>query len=163
MDYRKIRFIRSKRSKTGYMKKALAASLAVITAFSVLPVSNSAEAWAAKKYVSLRTTFKTLSVGQVNRMTLRNNTLGWKITKVSTQDRTVAMVYGKTESSFMIKGKKEGRATVRAKLKTAKRQKFAEKTVRCRVNVTAQEDAFHPSDAVASTQAELEAALQNKI
>lgn len=156
MDYRKMK------SKVWCMKKALAASLAAVMAFSALPASRPVTVQAAKPYVSLRTAFKTLKVGQVNRMTLKNNTLGWKITKVATQDRTVAMVYGKTASSFMIKGKKAGRTTVRARLKTTARKKFTTKTVRCRIHVTAQEDALHPTEAVVSTQAELETALSSR-
>lgn len=155
MDYRKMK------SKVWCMKKALAASLAVVMAFSALPASL-VTAQAAKPYVSLRTAFKTLKVGQANRMTLKNNTLGWKITKVATQDRTVAMVYGRTASSFMIKGKKAGRTTVRARLKTTARKKFTTKTVRCRIHVTAQEDVLHPTEAVVSTQAELETALSSR-
>ena len=43
--------------------------------------------------------------GQSNWMTLKNNTIGWKITKAATDDRTIAMVYGRKEDGFMIKGK----------------------------------------------------------
>jgi len=147
------------KSKKWRLKKALAASLAVITAFSALPAADPAAAKTVKPYVSLRTTFKTLETGQKNRMTLKNNTIGWKITKVATKDRTIAMVYGKTASSFMIKGKSAGRTTVSAKLKTTARKKYNTKTVRCRINVIAPQDA---EGAVVSDQAGLEKALQNK-
>lgn len=153
----------AKRVKKSFGKRLLAASLAVLMACPALPVVRSEAAKAAKPYVSLRTAFKTLKVGQKNKMTLKNNTIGWKITKVATNDRTIAMVYGKTASGFMIKGKSAGRTTVRAKLKTDARKKSNQhsvKTVRCRVNVIQpQEDAQQVTEAEVSTQAELEKAL----
>ncbi len=149
------------KSKKGGMKKVMAAVLAAAVAVSVFPAGRLTTVKAAKPYVSLRTSFKTLNIGQTNRMTLKNNTLGWKIKKVSTKDRTIAMVYGKTASSFMIKGKSEGRTTVRAELKTAARKKFTQKTVRCRVKVIAA-DAENPEEAKVSTQAELEKALRSR-
>ncbi len=127
-----------KRVKKSCVKRILAASLAVLMACPALPAIRPEAAKAKAPYVSLRTSFKTLKVGQTNKMTLKNNTIGWKVTKVATSDRTIAMVYGKTESGFKIKGKSVGRATVRAKLKTNARKKTnknAVKTVRCRVNV----------------------------
>lgn len=149
------------KSKKGGMKKVMAAVLAATVAVSVFPAGRLTTVKAAKPYVSLRTSFKTLNIGQTNRMTLKNNTLGWKIKKVSTKDRTIAMVYGKTASSFMIKGKSEGRTTVRAELKTAARKKFTQKTVRCRVKVIAA-DTENPEEAKVSTQAELEKALRSR-
>ncbi len=155
MDFGKIK------SKKGCVKKTAAIMLAAAVAASVFPAARPLPVKAAEPYVSLRTSFKTLKTGQANRMTLKNNTLGWKIKKVSTKDRTVAMVYGKTASSFMIKGKSEGRTTVKAELRTTARKKFTKKTVRCRVKVIAA-DKLNPEEAKVSTQAELDKALKSR-
>lgn len=156
-----------KRVKKSCVKRILAASLAVLMACPALPAIRTEAAKAAKPYVSLRTTFKTLKVGQTNKMTLKNNTIGWKVKKVATDDRTIAMVYGKTESGFMMKGKSAGRTTVRAKLKTNARKKSNKnsvKTVRCRVNVVQpqEENTEAVTEAQVSTQAELLKALSNR-
>ncbi len=153
-----------KQETKGRRKRLLAAALAALTAFCFVPSATPAATKAASPYVSLRTRFKTLQVGQKNRMTLKNNTVGWKVTKVATSDRTVAMVYGKTEQDFFIKGKSVGRATVKARLKTTARKKFSTKLVKCRVNVTAPSNPADEAvtDASVSTQAELEKALSNK-
>ena len=96
-------------------------------------------------------------------MTLKNNKIGWKITKVATADRTIAMVYGRTEDGFMIKGKSVGRTTVRARLKTTSRKKHTSKLVRCRVNVTAPKEQDQlQTQATVSSQEELLAALAQK-
>lgn len=87
-------------------QKALAVSLSAAIAISLLPSNIIPAAAAAKPYVSMRTTFKTLQVGQKNRMTLKNNTVGWKIQKISTNDESIAAVSAKTEKSFQIQGKK---------------------------------------------------------
>lgn len=151
-------------------KKVFAVSLSIATAASLLPANLSAVSAAAKPYVSMRTTFKTLQVGQKNRMTLKNNTVGWKIQKISTNDGDIAAVSGKTEKSFQIQGKAVGRTTVKAVLKTTSRKKHTSKTVRCRVNVIAAPDTDTTpepetqtpvTEAEVSTQAQLEEALLN--
>ncbi len=151
-------------------QKVLAASLSVAIAISLLPANIMPAAAAAKPYVSMRTTFKTLQIGQKNRMTLKNNTAGWKIQKISTNDKSIAAVSEKTEKSFQIQGKKIGRTTVKAVLKTTSRKKHTSKTVRCRVNVIAAEDTVPTpepeeqtpvTEAEVSTQEQLDQALLN--
>ena len=144
-----------------FLKKACAVSLAAAMAGSFLPADRPVTASAAAPAVSLRTSFKTLQVGQKNVMTLKNNTIGWKITKVATNDRTIAMVSGRTAKSFQIKGKAVGRTTVKARLKTTSRKKHNSKLVKCRVNVI-EPKTSQAAEAVVSTQAELNAALENK-
>lgn len=154
-----------KSMKKACVKRMVAASMAVLMACPGLPAVRAQAAQTAKNYVGLRTTFKTLQVGQKNRMTLKNNTLGWKISKVATNDRQIAMVYGKTQSDFMIKGKSVGRTTVKARLKTSARKKSNTKTVRCRVNVIAanpQVTEESTTQAEVSTQADLLKALANR-
>ena len=158
-------------------KKRLAAVLSAVTAFtSVCMMDGTPAIQAAAKggpYVSLRTSYKTLNVNETNKMTLKNNTIGWKITKISTEDRDVAMVYKKTASSFMIKGKSVGRTKVKARLQTANRKKYNSKLVKCVVNVVSEAPATPTEPAVptvpvtettksVATQAELDAALANK-
>lgn len=153
--------------KKNLIKKVFAVSLSIAMACSLLPAANPVTASAAAPYVSLKTTFKTLKVGQSYKMTLKNNTVSWKIKKVETTDKTIATVYGKTTSSVMIKGKSEGRATVRVKLKTSKRKKNNTKTLRCRVKVvTSTPSTVDPTtpaqtDATVTTQQELTDALAN--
>lgn len=151
-------------------QKALAVSLSVATAVSCLPANMASVSAATKPYVSMRTTFKTLQVGQKNRMTLKNNTAGWKIQKISTNDETIAAVSAKTEKSFQIQGKGVGRTTVKAVLKTTSRKKHTSKTVRCRVKVVAAEDTEPKpepeqqtpvTETEVSTQEQLEQALTN--
>ncbi len=149
------------KSMKRFLKKACAVSLAVATAGSFLMTDRPVTASAAAPAVSLRTSFKTLRVGQKNVMTLKNNTIGWKITKVATNDRRIAMVFGRTAKSFQIKGKAVGRTTVKARLKTTSRKKHNSKIVKCRVNVI-EPDTSQATEAVVSTQAELNAALENK-
>lgn len=145
------------------LKRFLAAALSAAMMCTGLPLTAHA-AETAKPYVSLRTRFKTLQTGQSNRMTLKNNTIGWKITKAATADRTIAMVYGRTEDGFMIKGKSAGRTTVRARLKTTSRKKYTTKLVRCRVNVVQPEQPKEQgrTQAAVSSQEELLAALAEK-
>ena len=121
----------------GLKQRLTAAALSAVMAFTAGAVTNGMPAYAAAKkpYVSLRTAYKTLKVNETNKMTLKNNTIGWKITKVATEDRTVAMVYKKTASSFMVKGKAAGKTTVKARLKTTSRKKYNSKLVKCTVNV----------------------------
>lgn len=148
--------------KKSLLKRCLAAALSTVMLCTALPLTPYT-AQAAAPYVSLRTRFKTLQTGQSSRMTLKNNTAGWKITKVATADRTIAMVYGRTEDGFMIKGKSVGRTTVRARLKTTSRKKHTSKLVKCRVNVTApKEQEQLQTQAAVSSQEELLAALAQK-
>ena len=152
--------------KKNLIKKVFAVSLSIAMACSLLPAANPVTASAAAPYVSLKTTFKTLKVGQSYKMTLKNNTVSWKIKKVETTDKPIATVYGKTTSSVMIKGKSEGRATIRVKLKTTKRKKNNTKTLRCRVKVvTSTPSTVDPTptqtDATVTTQQELTDALAN--
>lgn len=158
-------------------KKRLAAVLSAVTAFTSICVVDGAPAvQAASKggpYVSLRTAYKTLKVNETNKMTLKNNTIGWKITKVATEDRDIAMVYNKTASSFMVKGKSVGRTKVKARLQTANRKKHNSKLVKCAISVvsaepTAPTEPTVPTTPVTettksvATQAELDAALADK-
>ncbi len=162
--------------KKRYLKKALAA---VLSAAMILTSSASANpAAAAKKNVSLNTSFKTLKEGQKDyKLKLVNNTAGWKIKKVSTSDKKVVMVYGKTASRVLLKGRKEGRATVKVKIQTSQRKKNNSKTLKCRVkvvpesNVSKTEEAADTSDSQdvitassvsVATQGELTAALEKK-
>lgn len=149
--------------KKNLIKKVFAVSLSIAMACSFLPAANPVTASAAAPYVSLKTTFKTLKVNQKYKMTLKNNKISWKIKKVETTDKTIATVYGKTTSSVMIKGKSEGRATVRVHLKTTKRKANNTKTLRCRVKVVADSQVVTPTktDAEVKTQAELDAALND--
>lgn len=152
--------------KKNLIKKVFAVSLSIAMACSLLPAANPVTASAAAPYVSLKTTFKTLKVGQKYKMTLKNNTVSWKIKKVETTDKTIATVYGKTTSQVMIKGKSEGRATIRVHLKTSKRKANNTKTLRCRVKVVTATPAVDPTeptktDATVTTQAELDTALKD--
>ncbi|MCI9122727.1 MAG: hypothetical protein HFH35_01425 [Eubacterium sp.] len=151
--------------KKNLMKKVFAVSLSIAMACSLAPASNPVTASAAAPYVSLRTTFKTLKVGGINTMTLKNNskTLNWKITKVATTDRTKVMVYNKTASNFRMKGKAVGRATVKARLKTTERKTKNSKLVSCRVKVVeADKPPVVETSKTVTTQAELTAALADK-
>lgn len=152
--------------KKNLIKKVFAVSLSIAMACSLLPAANPVTASAAAPYVSLKTTFKTLKVGQKYKMTLKNNTVSWKIKKVETTAKTIATVYGKTTSSVMIKGKSEGRATIRVHLRTSKRKANNTKTLRCRVKVVTATPVVDPTtptqtDATVTTQAELDAALKD--
>lgn len=152
--------------KKNLIKKVFAVSLSIAMACSLLPAANPVTASAAAPYVSLKTTFKTLKVGQKYKMTLKNNTVSWKIRKVETTAKSIATVYGKTTSSVMIKGKSEGRATIRVHLRTSKRKANNTKTLRCRVKVVTATPVVDPTtptqtDATVTTQAELDAALKD--
>lgn len=151
--------------KKNLIKKVFAVSLSIAMACSLIPAANPVTASAAAPYVSLKTTFKTLKVGQKYKMTLKNNTINWKIKKVETTDKTICTVYGKTTSSVMLKGKSEGRATIRVKLSTTKRKKNNTKTLRCRTKVVTTTPApvdpgtTTQTDATVTTQQELTDAL----
>lgn len=121
--------------KKKFMKKAFAVVLSTAMTFSLSSTVQLQTASAAKKFVSLNTSFKTLKVGQTYKLRLVNNTSNWTIKKVATTNKTIATVYGKKSSSVMIKGKGTGRATIRVSLKTAAKKTNNTKTLRCRVNV----------------------------
>lgn len=122
--------------KQKFMKKALAVALSTAMVFSASSVSGMQPASAAAKFVGLNTTFKTLKVGQKDyKLKLVNNTQGWKIKKVSTSDKKIAAVYGKKASYVLLKGKSEGRATIKVSLKTNARKKNNTKVLKCRVKV----------------------------
>ena len=160
------------------MKKTIAArisaaALSAVMTCTLLSAVSPVRTPAASAYVSMKTKFKTLKVGQKYKMTLVNNTKGWKISKIGTMDKSIANVYGKKKSSFQIKGKSEGRTVVKAKLIHGKTTKM----VKCTVKVVApvpQEPAAEPvpgenqqspepavTQMTVSTQEELEAALAN--
>ena len=121
--------------KKSFMTRVLAVSLSAAMAFSMSSASNLMTASAAST-VNLKTTFKTLKVNQKYKLTLKTNTLNWKITKVKTTNKNICTVYGKTASSVMLKGKGVGRAKITVKVKTAKR-KYPKniKEMKCTVNV----------------------------
>ena len=163
--------------KKRFMKKALAVVLSAAMAVSMSSTAQMRTASAAAKTVSLHTAFKTLKVGQKYKLKLKDNSLDWKIKKVVTSDKGIATVYGKTASYVMLKGKGEGRATIRVSLSTAKRKTNNKKTLRCRVKVVEAAPVIDPTpqdpvqpqpqdpvqtSAVVSTQAQLDTALNNK-
>ena len=139
--------------KKSFMTRVLAVSLSAAMAFSVSSASNLMTASAAST-VNLKTTFKTLKVNQTYKMTLKNNTLNWKITKVQTTDKKICTVYGKTSSYVMLKGKGVGRAKITVTVKTTKRKKNNVKKMKCTANVKAAEEAFSAS-AVANSNTEV--------
>ena len=150
--------------KKNLIKKVFAVSLSIAMACSFLPAANPVTASAAAPYVSLKTTFKTLKVGQKYEMTLKNNTINWKIRKVETTNKPIATVYGKTTKHVMIKGKSEGRATIRVHLRTTERKRNNTKTLRCRVKVVPAQQVVTPptqTEATVTTPEELTAALNN--
>lgn len=141
--------------KKSFMTRVLAVSLSAAMAFSVSSASNLMTASAAST-VNLKTTFKTLKVNQKYKMTLKNNTLNWKITKVQTSNKKICTVYGKTSSYVMLKGKGVGRAKITVTVKTTKRKKNNVKKMKCTANVkaAAPEETFSAS-AVANSNTEV--------
>ncbi len=122
--------------KQKFMKKALAVALSTAMVFSASSVAGMQSASAAAKFVGLNTTFKTLKVGQKDyKLRLVNNTQNWKIKKVATSNKKIAAVYGKKASYVLLKGKSEGRATIKVSLKTTARKKNNTKVLKCRVKV----------------------------
>lgn len=142
--------------KKSFMTRVLAVSLSAAMAFSMSSASNLMTASAAST-VNLKTTFKTLKVKQTYKLTLKNNTLGWKITKVTSSDPTICKAYNRTNSSVMLKGKGVGRATITVKVKTTKR-KYPKniKLMKCRVNVKAA-DTTTPDNPTTALTAQAEA------
>ena len=120
--------------KQKFMKKALAVVLSTAMTFSLSSMQIQT-ASAAKKFVSLNTTFKTLKVGQKYSLKLKNNTISWKVKKAVSTDKAVANVYAKSASNVKIKGKSTGRATIRVNVETAARKTNNKKTLRCRIKV----------------------------
>ncbi len=150
--------------KKNLIKKVFAVSLSIAMACSFLPTANPVTASAAAPYVSLKTTFKTLKVGQKYKMTLKNNTINWKIRKVETTNKPVATVYGKTTKQVMIKGKSEGRATIRVHVRTTERKRNNTKTLRCRVKVVPAQEVVTPptqTEVTVTTPEALAEALNN--
>lgn len=146
--------------KKSFMTRVLAVSLSAAMAFSMSSASNLVTASAAST-VNLKTTFKTLKVGQTYKLTLKKNTLNWKITKVQTTNKKICTVYGKTASSVMLKGKGVGRAKISVKVKTTKR-KYPKniKIMKCTANVKAADDSgttdeFKVTSATASSNTEV--------
>ncbi|MDE7311112.1 MAG: hypothetical protein K2N87_05740 [Eubacterium sp.] len=146
--------------KKSFMTRVLAVSLSAAMAFSMSSASNLMTASAAST-VNLHTTFKTLKVNQTYKMVLKNNTLNWKITKVTTTNKAICTVYGKTASSVMLKGKGVGRAKITVKVKTTKR-KYPKniKNMKCTVNVkaatnTGTEDVAFSATAAANSNTEV--------
>ena len=122
--------------KQKFMKKALAVALSTAMVFSASSVAGMQSASAAAKFVGLNTTFKTLKVGQKDyKLRLVNNTQNWKIKKVATSNKKIAAVYGKKASYVLLKGKSEGRATIKVSLKTTARKTNNTKVLKCRVKV----------------------------
>ena len=150
--------------KKNLIKKVFAVSLSIAMACSFLPTANPVTASAAAPFVSLKTTFKTLKVGQKYEMTLKNNTINWKIRKVETTNKPVATVYGKTTKHVMIKGKSEGRATIRVHVRTTERKRNNTKTLRCRVKVVPAQQVVTPptqTEVTVTTPEALAEALNN--
>lgn len=137
--------------KKSFMTRVLAVSLSAAMAFSMSSASNLMTASAAST-VNLKTTFKTLKVNQKYQLTLKNNTLGWKITKVTTSNKKICTVYGKKASSVMLKGKGVGRAKIQVKVKTTKR-KYPKniKIMTCTANVKAADTDTPVVDALTAT------------
>ncbi len=154
--------------KKGLIKKALAVSLSIAMACSFVPTRKPVTASAAKAYVNLRTKFKTLQVGKSTTMTLKNNSINWKIQSISSNDTSIAKVSNKTTKDFKITAVSAGRATVSAKLKTTARKTKNTKTVKCRVNVPAAQQPDNPTGPSVETSATVQdqngltAALANK-
>lgn len=154
--------------KKSFMTRVLAVSLSAAMAFSMSSASNLVTASAAST-VNLKTTFKTLKVGQTYKLTLKKNTLNWKITKVQTTNKKICTVYGKTASSVMLKGKGVGRAKISVKVKTTKR-KYPKniKIMKCTANVKAADgsgttDEFKVTSATASSNTEVRVTFSQAI
>lgn len=118
-----------------FIKKIAASVLSAAIAVSMLPYAGMMDASAKAPFVKLHTTFKTLTAGQTYKLKLKNNTLGWKVTKAVSTDSAVCRAANK-KSYVKLTAKSEGRTTVRVTLKTAKRKGAgAVKKLSCRVNV----------------------------
>jgi len=127
-----------------FLKKALASILSSAMIVSAVPQADLATISAAKKNVGLNTTFKTLKVGKSYKLKLKNNSINWKIQKISTTNKKICTVYKKKSTSVLLKGKNVGRATIKVKIKTSKRRKYNKKILKCRVKVVPKKYATIP-------------------
>ncbi len=153
--------------KKSFMTRVLAVSLSAAMAFSMSSASNLVTASAAST-VNLKTTFKTLKVNQKYKLTLKKNTLNWKITKVTTSNKKICTVYGKTASSVMLKGKGVGRAKIKVKVKTTKRKypkniKWMTCTANVKADDTAATEEFKATSAVANSTTEVRVSFNQAI
>ena len=124
--------------KKSFMTRVLAVTLSTAMAFSVSSAGNLMTASAATKpFVSLKTKFKTLTVGQKYKMTLKNNSIKWRIQKATSSDKTIVKPYLVKPTYVKLKGLKEGRVKVTYKLKTTKRKTNNTKTLKGTVKVKA--------------------------
>lgn len=123
--------------KKSFMTRVLAVTLSTAMAFSVSSASNLVTASAAKPYVSLKTKFKTLSIGQKYKMTLKNNSIKWRIQSATSSDKTIVKPYKVKPTYVKLKGKAEGRVKITYKLKTTQRKKNNTKTLKGTVQVKA--------------------------
>lgn len=123
--------------KKSFMTRVLAVTLSTAMAFSVSSASNLVTASAAKPYVSLKTKFKTLSIGQKYKMTLKNNSIKWRIQSATSSDKTIVNPYKVKPTYVKLKGKAEGRVKITYKLKTTQRKKNNTKTLKGTVQVKA--------------------------
>lgn len=123
--------------KKGIGKKILAATLSAALAFQATILL---EPVAATAQVALKASSKTLKIGEVYKLKLKNNTLNWKITKVSANHTDICKVSNKT-SYVKLKGKAAGKTTVRVTVRTAKKAAGTanKKQLTCKVKVVAQD------------------------
>lgn len=158
-----------------FVKKVLAVMLSASMVLPVTAETSRTEISAKAQFVKLHTAFKTLKPGQVYKLKLKNNTIGWKVKKAVSKDNTVCKAVNK-KTYVKLTAKGEGRTSVWVTLKTAKRKGVSsEKKLRCRVNVkpveTTQKPETQPeppepetrpeiqTEKIVSSQAELDAAL----
>lgn len=121
--------------KNRFMKKAFAVTLSAMMALTVSMAEDPANVSAKAPHVKLNTTFKTLKAGQAYKLKLKNNTLGWKITKAVSKDNTICKTVNK-KAYVKLTAAGEGRTSIRVTLKTAKRKgTHSMKKLSCRVNV----------------------------
>lgn len=158
--------------KKNLMKKVFAVTLSVALACSLVPATNPVTASAAAS-VKLKTARKTLQVGDKYKLTLKNNTLNWKVKKATSADSKIAKVYKVASKYVKVKGKSEGKAVVKVRVKTTKRKKNNVKTMKCTFTV---KDNSTPTptpdptpdptpaetEKTVKTQEELDAALADK-
>lgn len=123
--------------KKGIGKKILAATLSAALAFQATILL---EPVAATAQVALKASSKTFKIGEVYKLKLKNNTLNWKITKVSANHTDICKVSNKT-SYVKLKGKAAGKTTVRVTVRTAKKAAGTanKKQLTCKVKVVAQD------------------------
>lgn len=129
---------------------------------------------AAKAQVRLNVESKTLNAGQKGyKLKLVNNKQKWKIQKVTTTKASVCKPYGRKNTYVLLKGKKNGTATIRVKAvrtvtkngKKTTKSKWLSCKVRVKqkapdTNVPDTAEAVN-GDVTVSNQAQLENALKN--